>query len=549
FTPPDISGRVRVTPSRLHPMAFRDLYDSCFRDLPVVLISKEKVRDIKESVTTLDNVFSSSQYVVFFFGSGSRSIELGRTMEELVKKRNEPANGKTKDSPARLRRFFGLKKKKSSRDRSSPEGNSIVSVVRVGGETEEEMIEGWFSLVPSEDARIRSRLLRSLSVETNPSIVVVECSSRGVVTTDGRRLLAEDPKGNDFPWPTPDVTTVLNHENLVRWEDGKVRKTSGEKAKVRALLFGAVWCPPCREWLKQLVPIYSSLRSSSLPFEIVFCSSDRTEEAFNSFIAQMPWVSLPYDPAKTIALTRMFNVHGIPSLILIDEANQIISRHGRSVLLEDPKGAFFPWGSRPVQELNEHSVSRLRDEPALILFTEGSPDDIRFSLSILDEVGPSLHEERVARDERRRGRRESEQRRASADENNSTSSSLDGVVPSYADPLQVFYTGEDPICDHILDRILCLGEAELPLLVIVDSISGVFAVCEEEDVSREVIDGFVSSYKKGKLNWRALPSSESSRTVGGIPKEAIQEATRQSALIKISPSQGSIGDENKDLTT
>ncbi|GMS88729.1 hypothetical protein PENTCL1PPCAC_10904 [Pristionchus entomophagus] len=529
-------------------MAFRDLYDTCFRDLPVVFISKEKVTEIKESVTVLDNIFSSSQYVVFFFGNGSRSIELGRTLDELVKKRNEPTNGKTKDSPARLRRFFGLKKKKSSRDRSSPDGNTVVSVVRVGGETEEEMIEGWFSLVPSDDARIRSRLLRSLSVETNPSIVVVESVSRGVITTDGRRLLAEDPKGNDFPWPTPDVSTVLNEEGLVRWEGDGVKKAGGERARVRALLFGAVWCPPCREWLKQLVPIYSSLRASSLSFEIIFCSSDRKEEAFNSFIAQMPWVSLPYDPSKTIALTRIFNVHGIPSLILLDESNQIISRHGRSVLLEDPKGSFFPWGGRPLQELNEHSVSRLREEPSLILFTEGSPDDVAFSLSILDEVGPSLHAERVERDERRRGRRESQQRRASADEKNSTDSSIDGSIPSYADPLQVFYTGEDPICDHILERILCMGEEELPMLVIVDAVSGVFAVCDEDDVSREVIESFVASYKSGKLKWRALPSSESTRTVGGIPTAVIREATRQSALIKMSPSQGSIGDENKELT-
>ncbi|GMT18971.1 hypothetical protein PFISCL1PPCAC_10268 [Pristionchus fissidentatus] len=526
-------------------MSFRDLYDNCFRDLPIVLVSKEKVREISESVTTLDHVFSSSQYVIFFFGAGPKSVELGRTLEDLVKKRNEPI-GKTKDSPARIRRFFGFKKKKSSRDRSSPDGNTVIAVVKVGGDAEEEMAEGWFSLVPSEDARIRSRLLRSLAVETNPSIVVVESGTRAVITTDGRRLLAEDPSGKDFPWPTPDVTTVLNDDLLVRWEGEGVKKAGGERAKVRALLFGALWCPPFREWIKQLIPIYSSLRSSSLSFEIIFCSSDRTEEAFNSFIAQMPWVSLPYDPSKTIALTRIFNVHGIPSLILIDETNNIISRHGRSVLMEDPKGVHFPWGSRPLYELNEHSVSRLREEPSLILFTEGSPEDIRFSLSILDEVGNILHRERVERDERRR--RESVPRSTTNEDCISTDSSSDSSVPSYADPLQVFYTGEDPICDHILDRILEMGEAELPLLVIVDAVAGVSAVCEEEDVSKEVLDAFISAYKGGKLKWTALPSSESTRTVGGIPTSLIREATRQSALIKMSPSQGSIGDEKKELT-
>lgn len=42
--------------------------------------------------------------------------------------------------------------------------------------------------------------------------------------------------------PTPDVTTVLlNEDCLVRWEGNGVKKASGERAKVRALLFGAVW--------------------------------------------------------------------------------------------------------------------------------------------------------------------------------------------------------------------------------------------------------------------------------------------------------------------
>lgn len=58
---------------------------------------------------------------------------------------------------------------------------------------------------------------------------------------------------------------------------------------------------------------------------------------------------------------------------------------------------------------------------------------------------------------------------------------------------------------QILDHILCMGDAELPLLVIVDSVSGVFAVCEEEDVSRSVTEDILCfELKTTKLNCKVL---------------------------------------------
>uniref|UniRef100_A0A0K0DKK7 Thioredoxin-like_fold domain-containing protein n=1 Tax=Angiostrongylus cantonensis TaxID=6313 RepID=A0A0K0DKK7_ANGCA len=90
-----------------------------------------------------------------------------------------------------------------------------------------------------------------------------------------------------FRWP-PSVSEVLNG-NTLRCVNGAVEVSdfSAIKATVRGLLFGAQWCPPCRQWVKQLAPVYEKMKAKGISLEIVFCSSDRTQEAFDQFITQI----------------------------------------------------------------------------------------------------------------------------------------------------------------------------------------------------------------------------------------------------------------------
>ena len=60
----------------------------------------------------------------------------------------------------------------------------------------------------------------------------------------------------------------------------------------------AHWCPPCRGFTPKLAESYSGFKASSHPrkedFSVVFVSSDRSEESFNEYFAEMPWLALPY---------------------------------------------------------------------------------------------------------------------------------------------------------------------------------------------------------------------------------------------------------------
>ncbi|KAK6050224.1 hypothetical protein COOONC_12271 [Cooperia oncophora] len=384
-------------------------------------------------------------------------------------------------------------KKKKKKESNGSGDSTLISVVLVDtdyrsnseeGASSQLAQPGWYVYAPQLLAT-KSRLLRALGFEFPPSLIVVDTASRTVVTTEGRRLLADDVNGTSFPWWPPAALEVLRG-NILRRVNGVVETSdfSTIKTTVRGLLFGAQW---------------------------------------------MPWPAFAYDPSKTIALTRVYNISGIPSLILLDSSGRVITNHGRSSLLEDPAGRYFPWGPRPLYELNEYTVCRLRDEPSLILFTE------RMKI-----------EERRQEEAEKKSDESAEQgnglsKSASSEECSSTGSDL--PIPPQADPLQLLYTGEDPICDHILESILGLGDVELPLICIVDGLAGHLCVCDRPDVSEAVLDEFVAEYRAGRLQWTPLPAADQNapKSVGGIPSAIIEQA-----LISHSPSQNSMGGGGKE---
>ncbi|VDK78903.1 unnamed protein product [Onchocerca ochengi] len=474
-------------------------------------------------------------------------------------------------SPARLRRFFGVSKKtKKKRLVEVDDVNVVIFDLDLpddDGRPHAAISEsGWYILVPI-NVMAKSRLLRALRYCSTPSLIVLDASSRQIITDDGRRLLQDDPNGLNFPWCNATAEELFQGAVLRNCKevDGTkkivVENFQNLKPTVKGLYFGANWCPPCRSFSQQLISCYGSLKNTGIPFEIFFCSSDRSQESFEHHFSTMPWLAFPYDPQKTTQLTRLYSVNGIPAFLLLNEENRLITRHGRNVLLNDPYGSLFPWGPLPLYELNENTLCQLRDEPSLVLFTEGSPDDVSFSMEVLRTTAESLFRERQE-SVKRSSLKEIESTDNNANTNgngdsnnlaystNSVNSSIssDASMPSWADPLQIFYTGEDPLCDFILEG-LGLGNAELPLIVILDATVSRMCVCEKPDVSSEIVAEFVADYKNGKLNMVPLPTTCQNNAqptrYGSIPAQAVHQALG----IGNSPSNDSNLNQNQSTTT
>jgi thiol-disulfide isomerase/thioredoxin len=125
---------------------------------------------------------------------------------------------------------------------------------------------------------------------------------------------------------------------------GATIPTSALANKILGIYFGADWCPPCHKFCPMLVATYQELKRKGEDFEVVFVSSDRDQAGFDSAYGRMPWLAIPFASASIRqAIAQVFQVSGIPTLVLLRPDGRLITVDGREAVMSDPNGAAFPW--------------------------------------------------------------------------------------------------------------------------------------------------------------------------------------------------------------
>lgn len=95
-----------------------------------------------------------------------------------------------------------------------------------------------------------------------------------------------------------------------------------------AIYYSASWCPPCRAFTPDLVKTYNRLKSRHPDFELIFVSSDRNEDDFDSYIRdyKMPWPSVAFESARSINQTNKYKESGIPNLVFVKADGEVIAQ-------------------------------------------------------------------------------------------------------------------------------------------------------------------------------------------------------------------------------
>ena len=90
-----------------------------------------------------------------------------------------------------------------------------------------------------------------------------------------------------------------------------------ENPKYFAFYRSAAWCPPCRAFTPKLVDFYKKQKRKGAQFELVFISSDRSEDLMAEYMDEydMEWPAFEFGKNKDI-VSR--NGSGIPNLIVTD---------------------------------------------------------------------------------------------------------------------------------------------------------------------------------------------------------------------------------------
>ncbi len=133
-------------------------------------------------------------------------------------------------------------------------------------------------------------------------------------------------------------------EQLVNAQGEAVSPAQLEGKKI-GLYFSAEWCPPCRTFTPRLVEAYNELKEAGKPFEIIFVSHDRTEDAMLNYMQgyDMDWPAIAFDADKRDALKQQHGIRGIPTLIIVDDKGEVLSRDGRNEVTARGAEAFENW--------------------------------------------------------------------------------------------------------------------------------------------------------------------------------------------------------------
>jgi len=233
----------------------------------------------------------------------------------------------------------------------------------------------WLS-VPYSERGIKEKLSNKYKVRGIPSFVILDGATGETITTDGRSEVMSDPEGTKFPWKPPTFFEALGDEFL-KGTDGETVSIDEvrEGSKYIGLYFSAHWCPPCRGFTPALIKAYSEhLKAKGL--EIIFVSSDRDQKSFMEYFGEMPWLAIPNGDKRKDALSKIFEVQGIPTFVVVDaKTGQTITTDARGDVDADPTGAEFPWHPKALNDMSSgKGVDKLNDELCLCVLLDGCDD-------------------------------------------------------------------------------------------------------------------------------------------------------------------------------
>lgn len=113
-------------------------------------------------------------------------------------------------------------------------------------------------------------------------------------------------------------------ENLNSNQKITTAKLSDINSKYTLIVFGASWCPKCKEELPEITKLYSKWKSQGV--EVVFIAIEDEEVAFRNFSTTFPFVSFSDLKKWNGKIVQDYFVFGTPSMFLLDNKREILLR-------------------------------------------------------------------------------------------------------------------------------------------------------------------------------------------------------------------------------
>ncbi|WP_340105449.1 peroxiredoxin family protein [Rhodohalobacter sp. 8-1] len=101
-------------------------------------------------------------------------------------------------------------------------------------------------------------------------------------------------------------------------------KLSDITSDFTVVVFGASWCPKCREEIPEIAGHYPKWKKQGV--EVVFVSLDEDEESFSRFVKDFPFISTSDYKKWDSPIVNDYYVFATPTMYLLDSNREILLR-------------------------------------------------------------------------------------------------------------------------------------------------------------------------------------------------------------------------------
>ena len=114
----------------------------------------------------------------------------------------------------------------------------------------------------------------------------------------------------------------LEGKNLKSFDASTLSET-----KYFLFYFSAHWCPPCRAFTPKLVDFYNKTKPTHPELEIVFVSSDQSDEDMKKYMqeAKMPWPAIRFSKIESQKKIAAYAGSGIPCVVVVDAEGNVLA--------------------------------------------------------------------------------------------------------------------------------------------------------------------------------------------------------------------------------
>uniref|UniRef100_A0A646QC98 Nucleoredoxin n=1 Tax=Hemiscolopendra marginata TaxID=943146 RepID=A0A646QC98_9MYRI len=159
------------------------------------------------------------------------------------------------------------------------------------------------------------------------------------------------------------MAEVLENKTFLRKSGNELKEVNAEEAvkdvQMVAYYFGAKWCSDCEKFTLLLKDFYNKMKSDQESFEVIYISSDKTEEEMTKFVKEShgDWLVFYLDESDdeskefeaAWALRDMFGVRGVPTLIVVNNKTQFSTMDGVTDLVTKGASVFKEWKENSVE--------------------------------------------------------------------------------------------------------------------------------------------------------------------------------------------------------